>query len=196
MPGRLPPPPAARLILDSLAAAAMLQCVSTTSLWGRARGARLAVSSMRRKFLLGTALAVALLGLFLYNTNFGELRDALAQASLWPWLLACAIQAITFYVRALRWRLLLGPLGRGIPLSSLNNIAAIGFMLNNFVPRGAGELARSYLLGRGRGVGMSATFATVVLERIFDFLTVLILLAILLAGFELPAAETGLLTAE
>jgi uncharacterized protein (TIRG00374 family) len=146
---------------------------------------------MRRKFVLGTTLAVVLLGLFLYNTDFAELRDALAGASLWPLLLACLMQIGTFWLRALRWRLLLGRPGRHVPLGSLHNIAAIGFMLNNFIPRGAGELARAYLLGRGHGTGMSATFATIVLERIFDFLAVLVVLAVLLAGFELPVARSG-----
>jgi glycosyltransferase 2 family protein len=146
---------------------------------------------MRRKFLFGTALAAVLLGLFLYNTDFAELRDALSGVRLWPLLLACAVQAYTFHLRALRWRLLLGARGAHVPVASLFNVAAIGFMLNNFVPRGAGELARSYLLGRGRGTGFSTTFATIVLERIFDFLTVLIILAVLLSSFELPVASEG-----
>jgi hypothetical protein len=151
---------------------------------------------MRRKFVLGTALAVALLGLFLYNTDFGQMRQALAQARLWPFLLACALQASTFVFRAWRWRLLLGQRGRHVPFWSLLRIAAIGFLLNNFVPRGTGELARSYLLGRNYGTGISTTFATIVLERLFDFLTVLVVLAALLAGFELPFARSGPLSGE
>jgi glycosyltransferase 2 family protein len=151
---------------------------------------------MRRKFLLGTALAASLLGLFLYNTDFGQMRAALAQAKLWPILLACALQASTFTFRAWRWRLLLGERGKHVPFWSLFHIAAIGFMLNNFVPRGTGELARSYLLGRNYRTGISTTFATIVLERLFDFLTVLVLLATLLAGFDLPFAQEGPLSAE
>jgi uncharacterized protein (TIRG00374 family) len=151
---------------------------------------------MRRKLLLGFGLAAVLLGLFLHNTNLAEMGAALSQAHPVPLLLACALQLSSFYFRAHRWRLLLGSKGSHVPLSSLFNICAIGFMLNNFAPRGTGELARSYLIGRGHKVGISTTFATVVLERIFDFSTVLVLLAVLLAGFDLPFAGSGILSAE
>jgi uncharacterized protein (TIRG00374 family) len=55
----------------------------------------------------------------------------------------------------------------------------IGFM-GNLLPLRAGEFIRAYLLGKGEGIGFTASFATVVVERMFDMAAVLVMLAGLL----------------
>jgi uncharacterized protein (TIRG00374 family) len=59
-------------------------------------------------------------------------------------------------------------------------------MANNVLPVRMGEFVRAYIIGRGERISASASFATVVIERLFDGLTVLGLLALILTLFQLP----------
>jgi hypothetical protein len=74
----------------------------------------------------------------------------------------------------------------------------IGFLGNNLLPAHLGEVVRAYLLGRQIGVKKSAVFATIVLERVYDGLTVLFLLMVVLLFMDLPdrGVEGSLLTAQ
>jgi uncharacterized protein (TIRG00374 family) len=69
----------------------------------------------------------------------------------------------------------------------------IGFM-GNLLPFRAGEFIRAYLLGKREDIGFSASFATIVVERIFDMISILVLLAGLLVFNPLvfvPQSETS-----
>jgi uncharacterized protein (TIRG00374 family) len=59
----------------------------------------------------------------------------------------------------------------------------IGFAALSLLPARAGDLLRPYLLARQEGLSTPATFATVVMERVIDLITVLILLAVFVWGF-------------
>jgi hypothetical protein len=68
----------------------------------------------------------------------------------------------------------------------------IGFMANNIFPARAGELIRAHLNGKKEGISSSASFATIILERLFDGLTmILVLWAALLFG-NLPIKQDSL----
>jgi glycosyltransferase 2 family protein len=89
--------------------------------------------------------------------------------------------------RAVRWRYILNHCGR---VSYGNTLAAIliCYMGNNIFPLRAGELMRVFVLGkREQSVSYSTVLATVVVERLFDFLTVLLSLAAVLMVINLPA---------
>ena len=68
---------------------------------------------------------------------------------------------------------------------------AIGFMVNFLFPGRAGEVVRAWLLSRREKTSMSAVFATVVVERLFDGLAVICFLAP--APFLLGAGDPALL---
>jgi uncharacterized protein (TIRG00374 family) len=70
----------------------------------------------------------------------------------------------------------------------------IGYMGNNVYPARAGELLRSYVLRRKEGVPISASLATVVLERLFDGLVMLLFVFVTLPFAPLPPAYTMLVT--
>ncbi len=74
--------------------------------------------------------------------------------------------------RAVRWRLLLAPLGQ-VPARRLFPLLAIGYMVNDLLPARLGEIARVYALGRQERVSRSAALATIAVERLFDGLTLL-----------------------
>ncbi len=88
-------------------------------------------------------------------------------------------------LRAVRWGYLLRPIKK-IGFHRLFEGILISFMANNVLPVRMGEFVRAYIIGRGERISASASFATVVIERLFDGLTVLGLLALILTLFQLP----------
>jgi uncharacterized protein (TIRG00374 family) len=91
---------------------------------------------------------------------------------------------VNLAIRALRWQYLLEPLGHTSFADSFR-ATAVGFAASSVLPARAGEVIRPYFLARQAGgrqdasERMSATgaFATIILERLLDTLTVLVLLA-------------------
>ena len=145
-------------------------------------------TSFRLRLAFGTLLALGLMAFVFRGMDFPTLGRALAKAD--PLCLAGVVLAalITYLLRAWRWGYLLAPMAR-VPLGELFSATCIGFMTGLVVPR-AGEIVRPYLVARRHPVSTSAGFATIILERLFDLLTVLILFALYLFALPAPVAQT------
>jgi uncharacterized membrane protein YbhN (UPF0104 family) len=102
--------------------------------------------------------------------------------------MACELASLT--ARALRWRVLLSGLAP-VSLGQSFNYMMIGYLANAVLPARAGEVIRAALLGARREVSKSAVFATVVVERLFDVLSLLVFVGILVAALPLPPAVAG-----
>src|SRR4029077_3214782 len=79
-------------------------------------------------------------------------------------------------IRSWRWQYLLEPLG---PTRFVNAFRAtvVGFAASSVLPARAGEVIRPYFLARHERMSATGAFATIVLERLLDTITVLVLLA-------------------
>ena len=137
---------------------------------------------MRSHFrtIIVLALAAALVGLFLYRVDLVRVAAEIARARP-EWLaLSLATTVVNLAIRAFRWQYLLEPLGH-TTFARAFRATAVGFAANSVLPARAGEVIRPYFLARTeRAHGrMSATgaFATIILERLLDVITVLALLA-------------------
>ena len=86
--------------------------------------------------------------------------------------------------RTLRWRMLLRPLGDVPVLSARWSATVIGFGAGAVLPFRLGELVRPALVARKTGMKMSAALSSVVLERLFDML--IVLLCFLVVSFTQP----------
>jgi hypothetical protein len=86
--------------------------------------------------------------------------------------------AVRFWLTAVRWQVLLRPI-KVVGLHRLFGVVMIGFMANNVLPARLGEFVRAYALGKTESLSKSLSFATIVVERVFDGFT---LLAFLLVG--------------
>jgi len=126
--------------------------------------------------LLGIAISAAFLYIAFRGQDFGEIRDALGQTSLWWLPVALVLYFAGVGIRAIRWRLLLAPV---VPTTArgLLPIVVVGYMANNVLPLRTGEIVRSFLLGRKYGVRKTSALATIAVERIFDGLTMLAFIA-------------------
>jgi len=136
---------------------------------------------------LGAALAAFLLWLATRGVDAEALFAAMAHARPLPLVLVVALTVVMYLIRAMRWRLLLPSLQKA-PILDLFAITNIGFMAGLAIPR-AGEVLRPYLASRRYGVSVSAGFASIVLERLMDLITVLFLLALYMFVLPRPAAE-------
>jgi uncharacterized protein (TIRG00374 family) len=95
---------------------------------------------------------------------------------------------VTYLARAWRWGYLLSPIVR-VSFRRLFSATVVGFMTGLVIPR-AGEVVRPYLVARRHGIRTSAAFATIILERLLDLLTVLALFFVYLYLLEPPALQT------
>ena len=121
-------------------------------------------------------LTLGLLGVFLRSVNVAEVWAETRRADPWPLLLAVVATGVTYVVRALRWQYLLAPIGP-TRFSTAFRTTVIGFAATFLLPARAGEVIRPYLLARREGLNATAAFATIILERLLDLITVLLLFA-------------------
>jgi uncharacterized protein (TIRG00374 family) len=112
-------------------------------------------------------ISAVFLWLALRGLSLGEMWQELREANYWWLLPGVAVYFIGVWARAWRWHYLLRPLKR-IPTKTMFPIVAIGYMGNNIYPARAGELLRAYVLRRREGVAISASLATIIVERAFD----------------------------
>lgn len=109
-----------------------------------------------------------------------------------PLLIASAFTAtLVFAIRVPRWRIILPQQpGRRLPFKSLFESIIIGQMMTNVVPGRAGELARPYVLSRKEGVPFSTGVASVVVDRVFDGIVVLLFLLVAVLDPTFPKGAT------
>jgi len=140
------------------------------------------------RYLVGGLLALILMGLFLRGVEWHALLGALRSAH--PGYLASVLVTtlVTFAARSWRWGDLLAPLVK-VRFGRLFSATIVGFMTGLFIPR-AGEVVRPYLIARRHGIRTSAAFASIILERLVDLLTVLALFGLYLYVLPLPEAQT------
>ena len=142
----------------------------------------------RVRTIVVVSVALALVTLFLYNVDLWGVLAAIAAARpLWL-ALSLATMFLNLSIRALRWKYLLEPLAP-TTFASAFRATAVGFAASAVLPARAGEVIRPYFLARqaptdqqGRMTATGA-FATIILERLLDVVTVLLMLASLVFVF-------------
>jgi uncharacterized protein (TIRG00374 family) len=133
----------------------------------------------------GLLLTVVFLVLAVSRVDLAQFADELRRVN-YIWLVPSAACTLAGYVlRTLRWRVILSSAARA-PIGTLFAVLIMGFATNNLLPGRLGELWRAYLLGRKRNVSKSLAMASVVVERVFDGLTLIALLILVSTVVELP----------
>jgi len=122
-------------------------------------------------------LTLGLLGYFFRNADLAGVWAETRRADPWLLGLAVAITGLTYAMRAWRWQSLLAPIGP-TRFSNAFQTTVMGFAASFVLPARAGEVMRPYLLARRESLRATAVFATVILERLLDLATVLLLFAV------------------
>jgi len=133
------------------------------------------LSAMRRnlRFWLGIFISLLFLYFALRGQRLGEVGEAISEANYWWLIPAVAVYFVAVGLRTYRWHFLLRPI-KVLPLRDLFPVVVIGYMGNNIFPLRAGELIRAYVLKRKEAVSATASLTTIIVERIFDGITMLI----------------------
>jgi len=153
---------------------------------------------VRRKKEISIVLGLAGTGFFLWlalkGVNASQLSAALAGAK-WAWLIPmAAIVYVDFFVRAVRWRVLLSRAAPGASVTDLARLEAIGLGVNNVLFLRLGELARGVLASRRLKIPLFAALASVVVERALDvaaLLTIFIVASGLAPGYAPESVRWG-----
>jgi uncharacterized protein (TIRG00374 family) len=133
-------------------------------------------------------LTLGLLAYFLRGVPLGEVWSQTRQADPWLLIAGVFITMLTYVLRAYRWQYLLAPIGP-TRFRVAFETTVMGFAVSFLIPR-SGEVLRPYLLAKREGLPPTACFATIILERLLDLVTVLLLFGAFVVLVD-PASLSG-----
>jgi glycosyltransferase 2 family protein len=145
------------------------------------------------RIALSIVVTLVFLWLAVRNIEVATLGQALKSANYF-FLIPAALCTLTgFSLRAVRWRRVLAP-AKEVPFRRLFPVMMVGFAANNLLPARIGEFARAFLTGSRERISRSLVLATIVVERVFDGITLLALMTVTLLLFPLPMNDSTLQT--
>lgn len=115
----------------------------------------------------------------LSDIDKSHIRSALKTARYWLLLPVFILLLLSHIIRALRWRLLIEPLGYSPSKTNLYFAVLIGYLANQAVPR-LGEVLKCTVISRYEKIPTDKLIGTIILERIIDAITLLFVFAITL----------------
>jgi glycosyltransferase 2 family protein len=130
---------------------------------------------LKKKLLLGLLLSTIFTYLSLRGINFEDVATSFKTAHYIYIIPALFILLFVHYLRSYRWGVILRPIEKIDPFS-LFSVTCVGFLAIVAIPARIGELARPYLITHKSNVTMTSALGSVFLERVFDVLTILIML--------------------
>ena len=100
-------------------------------------------------------------------------------------IVACVMGSLV--TRAARWQVFFLP-KRRVSFQPLFGTLAISYMASTFLPLRAGELVRAVFLGQRQRIPIPGIVGTILIEKLFDFVAIGVMLVLLLALAPLPPA--------
>jgi hypothetical protein len=144
----------------------------------------------RWQFWVGIAVSLFFLYIALRGLGLGDLWGAL-QGAQYGWLIpGVGVYFLGVWVRAWRWHYLLRPV-KPVSTRTMFPIVAIGYMGNNIYPARAGEVLRAVVLKRRESVPVSASLATIIVERVYDGVVMLAFVFLNLPELARLTADSG-----
>lgn len=141
---------------------------------------------MNWKFWVGLIISGLFLFVAFHSVDLGLLYRSIKSTSI-PLIIPVVLLTVIFYViRALRWFHLLVPIKK-IGLSNLFSSTVIGFAANCVLPARLGEFIRANHIGRMERISKSSSFGTIVIERLFDSFTILLIFLFVILLIDFPA---------
>jgi uncharacterized protein (TIRG00374 family) len=125
------------------------------------------------KFWVGAGVSAFFVILALRGLDLSQVWRDIQGATYWWLLPGVLVYFVGVGARTWRWHYLLRPI-KPISLKAMWPVVVIGYMGNNVYPFRAGEVIRAYMLKKKEGVSISASIATILVERIFDGLVMLL----------------------
>jgi glycosyltransferase 2 family protein len=150
------------------------------------------INSRAIQILAGLACAFFFLALAPYRAPLAAIGSTLAHAKL-MWLgAALSAYAVNLALRAWRWQIILRPVA-DVPYPIVARALVVGYGLNTIMPLRLGELFRAEFFKKTYGLSRAVALTSIVVERLFDGLTVVACLAIGLCLAARPGQRATLL---
>lgn len=134
------------------------------------------------KLLLGLAVSCVSLWLAFRGIEWRMLGQTLLSVDLKFVAVGMICTQLEMYAAAWRWREIVKPLGRFAIMKDCFHPFMIGILFNQILPVRPGEVVRSYLFARKKGIPFAGVMATAVIEKLLD-VVVLLLIMVAVAGF-------------
>lgn len=138
------------------------------------------------KIGLGIVISTVFLYLAFRKLDFKQMKDAFSKADYGLIIPSLMIIFTSHWLRSIRWHFLLNPI-KNVKVSNLFSALLIGYAANTILPAHLGELLRAYVIGRKRVISVSSVLATIVVERIIDVLSIVMIMAFSLVIYPVPA---------
>lgn len=129
------------------------------------------------KVLISLGLGILLFWYVYRDQSMVELMANIKEAKMFWIILPLFIALLSHFLRAVRWKMLIDPLGKKVNLWNIYGAVMAGYCINYLVPR-AGEIARCGLVKKYEGVPFTQLIGTLIVDRSVDIIVELIFIAL------------------
>ncbi len=143
------------------------------------------LNDKRVRFLVGVVISAVFLYWALGGLHLPDVWASMRSANYWWLVPSVLVYFLAVWVRSWRWDYMLRPI-KVVPVWHLFPIVVIGYMGNNIFPFRAGEILRAVVLRQQEQIAVSSSLATIVVERVFDGLVMLLFVFLALPFAPLP----------
>lgn len=137
------------------------------------------------KIISGFLITIILFIFLLRDLDFELFFKYVFEGKISLIILGIIIYLSSFIVRGLRWKILLKHL-KDFELRELTMLTVAGYAVNNIFPVRIGEFTRAWITGKRNNVSRTSALASIFVERIFDGLTIALILSITLFFYPFP----------
>ncbi len=142
---------------------------------------------MKIKVAVGIAISLVFVYFAFRKVDFDVVLQTLLRAN-YLWLLpAFAAMLLSHLLRAVRWHYICEPI-KPIKIGPLFSALMVGYAANNIFPLRLGEFVRAYVIGKSQNISKTSSFATIIVDRLLDILSLLLLMAV--SVYFLPNRDT------
>ncbi|HAJ99460.1 MAG TPA: hypothetical protein DCM62_05500 [Bacteroidales bacterium] len=127
------------------------------------------------KQLVFLAIGLLILWLVTREQDLNQIWFYLRNANFLWYVPAIAAGILSHYTRALRWKILINSLGQKVRTTDVFYAVMVGYSVNLAVPR-LGEITKCVAITKSYGIPLNRMAGTMVAERLFDMLTLALLL--------------------
>lgn len=135
--------------------------------------------SFKKFLLISISIISSLFFLWLAfrKIEWSDFFQIAKHANIWLILLAIIIFVVSYFLRTLRWQVLIGSQNRIKLLPAFDSLVS-GYAINNVLPLRAGEVFRLFITKLKTGIPKSTVLGTLIIERVWDALALLFLAVI------------------
>lgn len=129
------------------------------------------------KVLFSLGLGILIFWYVYQGQNLSDLMENAKEAKMFWIIFPLFIALLSHFLRAVRWKMLIDPLGKKVNLWNIYGAVMAGYCINYLVPR-AGEIARCGLVKKYEGVSFTELIGTLIVDRSVDIIVELIFIAL------------------